>query len=135
MAKYVKVENNEVIQCLHYLPENAVGDWREAIEIEPSLIPTRQIRGFHSFDLTKTPVEIIWSVINLTVDERKNTLLGELDQKSYETVQKELVKEFEGQSSNFEFVQQAIFLYRNKRNNLLSFTTHEEIDTFLLENP
>jgi hypothetical protein len=135
MAKYVKVENNEVIQCLDYLPENSVGDWREAIEIEPSLIPTRQIRGLHSFDLTKTPVEIIWSVINLTVDERKNTLLSELDQKSHEIVQKELVKEFEGQSSDFELVQQAIFLYRNKRNALLSFTTHEEIDAFLLETP
>ncbi len=64
MPKHIQIVNNEVVQCLDYLPENATGDWRIAVEIEPNLIPGRQIIGSHSFDLSKIPVEINWSVLD-----------------------------------------------------------------------
>jgi hypothetical protein len=114
MPKHIRVENNEVVECLDYLPNNASGDWRIAIEIEPSLIIGRQIRGSHTFDLTKNPVEILWSVIDLTVADRKDSLLQILNNESQEIVHNELIKEFEGQSSDFALVQAAIAAYRNK---------------------
>lgn len=134
MSKHIRVENNEVVECLDYLPENAVGDWRDAVEIEPTLIDGRQIRGAHSFDLTKTPVEIVWSVIDLTIEDRKQMLIANLDRDSYEIVHDELVKEFDGQSSDFALVQLAIGVYRTKRAEIISLSTHKDIDDFIVAN-
>jgi hypothetical protein len=134
MSKHIRVENNEVVECLDYLPNNANGDWRIAIEIQPSLITGRQIIGSHSFDLTKNPVEIIWSVIDLSVQDRKDSLLQQLNQESYQIVQEELVKEFEGQNSDFTLVQAAITAYRNKRTEINNLSTHDNIDAFILAN-
>ena len=74
MPSHIKVENNVVVQCLSYLPEIHDGDWREAIEINPNCIPNRQMIGAHTFDLTKSPVEITWEVIDISVEERKQQL-------------------------------------------------------------
>lgn len=134
MSKHIRVENNEVVECLDYLPANATGDWRDAIEIEPTLIPGRQIKGAHSFDITKTPVEIVWSVIDLTIEDRRSMLLQQLNSDSYEIVHDELIKEFEGQSSDFTLVQGAISTYRSKRSEIENLTTHEEIDAFIIAN-
>lgn len=134
MPKHIQVVNNEVVQCLDYLPENATGDWRSVVEIEPTLIPGRQIRGSHSFDLTKSPVEITWSVIDLSIDDRKSMLSQKLNQESYEIVHDELIKEFEGQSSNFNLVQAAITAYRIKRDEINALDTHEAIDAFIAAN-
>lgn len=134
MPKHIQVVNNEVVQCLDYLPENATGDWRIAIEIEPNLIPGRQIIGSHSFDLSKIPVEINWSVIDLSVDDRKSLLIQNLNQESYDSVQKELIKEFNGENSNFSLVQAAITAYRIKRDEINALNTHEAIDAFIAAN-
>ena len=134
MSKHIRVENNQVVECLDYLPENASGDWRTAIEIEPTIIPGRQIIGSHSFDITKDPVEILWSVIDLDIDDRKSQILASLNQKSYEIVHDELIKEFEGKSSDFLLVQTAITIYRQKRDEIIALTTHEEIDAFIAVN-
>lgn len=134
MSKHIRVENNEVVECLDYLPANATGDWRDAIEIEPTLIVGRQIRGAHFFDLTKTPVEIVWSVIDLTIEDRKSMLLQQLNSDSYEIVHDELIKEFQGESSDFALVQGAISAYRSKRLEIENLTTHEEIDAFIIAN-
>jgi hypothetical protein len=134
MSKHIRVENDVVVECLDYLPANPTGDWRIAVEIEPSLIAGRQIRGSHTFDLTKNPVEIVWSVIDLSVADRKESLLQNLNQTSYEIVHGELIKEFEGQNSEFSLVQAAITAYRMKRAEIISLSTHEEIDAFILAN-
>lgn len=134
MSKHIRVENNQVVECLDYLPENASGDWRTAIEIEPTIITGRQIIGSHSFDITKDPAEILWSVIDLDIDDRKSQILASLNQKSYEIVHDELIKEFEGKSSDFLLVQTAITVYRQKRDEIIALTTHEEIDAFIAVN-
>ena len=134
MSKHVRGENKQVVECLDYLPDNASGDWRTAIEIEPTIIPGRQIIGSHSFDITKDPVEILWSVIDLDIDDRKSQILASLNQKSYEIVHDELIKEFEGKSSGFLLVQTAITVYRQKRDEIIALTTHEEIDAFIAVN-
>lgn len=72
MTFYVKVENNTVTQCWDTTPPaNEAGLWREAIEVRPEIIPHRQGYTQHTFDLTKTPVEIVWGVYDIEVDDRK----------------------------------------------------------------
>jgi len=134
MSKHIRIEDGIVVECLDYLPENPIGDWRIAIEIQPSIIEGRQTVGTHTFDLTKNPVEIVWSVIDLTVGERKDSLIQNLNNTSYEIVHKELIKEFEGQNSEFTLVQLAISSYRIKRQQIMALSSHEEIDAFILAN-
>jgi|LauGreDrversion4_2_1035121.scaffolds.fasta_scaffold00018_58 hypothetical protein len=134
MQKYVRIENNEVKECVDSLPENAVGDWRIAIEIDAEIIQNRQIRSGHYFDINKSPVEIVWTAIDLTIEDRKEYILQQLNQKFYKIVSEELLKEFSGQDSNFLLVQSSIQTYREKRIEINSLTTHEEIDVFMSEN-
>lgn len=135
MPKHIRVEDGQVVECLDYLPQGAVGEWREAIEVPPTLMPGRQIMGAHSFDLSKTPAEIVWSVIDLTVGERKIDLLNQLNAVSYHIVHDELMKEFSGVESNLELVQLTISEYREKRSAIASLQTHEEVDNFISANP
>lgn len=135
MSKHIRVENNQVVECLDYLPENAVGDWRVAVEIQPIFISGRQMIGSHTFDLTKNPVEIVWSVLDIDVEDRKSQIMAILNQKSYEIVHEELMKEFEGVSSDFYLVQSAIEVYRQKRNEILLLSSHDQIDSYIAENP
>lgn len=134
MSKYVRIENGEVIECLDYLPVNSIGDWREAVDIYPAIVSGRQIINSHYFDVNKSPVEIIWQAIDITVDDRKNILLGQLNQQSYQIVHSELIKEFEGHDSDFTLVQSAINVYRLKRTEILGLSSHDQIDAFELEN-
>jgi hypothetical protein len=134
MSKHIRVENDQVVECLDYLPENYVGDWRVAIEIEPVLVVGRQIIGSHSFDLTKNPAEILWSDIDLSVEDRKDQILGSLNQESYHIVHAELIKEFQGNNSDFVFVQSAISVYRQKRAEILALSSHNQIDLFIADN-
>ena len=46
----------------------------------------------------------------------------------------ELIKEFEGQSSDFALVQAAIAAYRNKRSQIDALSSHDDIDVFILAN-
>jgi hypothetical protein len=46
-------------------------------------------------------------------------------------VQAELIKEFDGQYSDFALVQQEINIYRTKRQEIIDLQTHEQIDLYL----
>ena len=73
MSFYVQIVNNEVKQCWDTLPPGGVGNngWKNAVEVRPNIIAHRQTYTAHTFDLTKDPVEIVYNVIDITVDDRK----------------------------------------------------------------
>jgi hypothetical protein len=73
MSLYVRIENGEVKDCWDTPPDNRPG-WRNAIEIKPTIIPHRQYYTGHTWDLTKDPVEAVYGVVDVTVDERKNEM-------------------------------------------------------------
>lgn len=133
MPKYVRIANNEVVECLDYLPERP-GVWMEAVEIEPTLVAGRQIRGSHTFDISKNPVEINWSVIDLTPADRKEMLVFALQQRSRVIIQQELLKEFEGTQSDLNFVQTKILEYRAGKAAIDALVTHEDIEAFIAAN-
>lgn len=77
---FVKVENNAVTQCWDTpYPANEAALWRDAIEVRPTIIQGRQCYTQHTFDLTKNPVEIVWGVYDIPVDERKTSLTAQLN--------------------------------------------------------
>jgi hypothetical protein len=136
MAKFVRIENDQIIECLDYLPHNHQGDWREAIDIVPHLIPFKQIQGPHSFDISKTPVEIVWSVIDLTLDERKQTIVSITTGELQNEVGKELNKDLSdaNQNINFQLIESLVNQIRSKKFEIDAIQTHEEMDQYIQNN-
>jgi hypothetical protein len=136
MSKYVRVENDQVVECLDYLPANHQGDWREAVDVIPSLIPFKQIQGPHSFDISKTPVEIVWSVIELTLDERKQTIFNMTTADLQNQIEKQLNKDLSNPSENinFQLVESLVNQIRSKKFEIDAIQTHEEMDQYILDN-
>lgn len=137
MAKKIRVENNSVVECMNVeeVPAGAMdtGDWRDVVEVEPQLIPHRQIRGSHWFDLTKNPVEIRWNVEELSVDDRKPSLLLAVDQK----YKQRLADVVSGANDTVESTQaflQVMVAKQVDKDVVNAFTTHEQIDAYMAEN-
>lgn len=77
---YVQVINDAVKHCWDTKPTEGVGNngWKEAIEVKPEIVAGRQRYAAHTFDITKDPVEIVYPVIDISVDERKAAMLAEV---------------------------------------------------------
>jgi hypothetical protein len=77
---WVRVQNDAVTDCWDVRPSdeqlaNQPG-WREAVEVLPDVTPRREYITTHTFDLTKTPVEIVWSKASLTIEDRRGGLIS-----------------------------------------------------------
>jgi hypothetical protein len=70
MSLYVRIENGEVKDVWDTSPDSRPG-WKNAIEVKPTINSNRQQYTAHTFDLTKDPVEIVYGVVDVTVDGRK----------------------------------------------------------------
>ena len=76
MPMWVKVSNDVVVQCWDTPPPAGEDGWRDAIEVRPTVTAYREVYGQHYFDLTKTPVEIVWPVEAVSVEDRKASMLS-----------------------------------------------------------
>lgn len=132
MKKYVRIENNSVVECLEYLPERE-GDWREAIEIAPPLVAFKQIYGSHYFDISKNPVEIIWPVIDLTFEQRKEMLMHNQINFIQCAIEKEMQKEFlpNSDETNLEILSTLFNKLRLKKIEINLITSDTELDEYV----
>jgi hypothetical protein len=87
---WVLIKNGSVVKCLTSRT-NEAGDWREAVEV-PLNIPPRHIVDGHYFDTSKNPVEIIYKTKEVSLGDRKSSLMHKLVNKKMEDIQKELLK-------------------------------------------
>ena len=76
MPMWVKVSNDVVVQCWDTPPPTGEDGWRDAIEVRPAVTQYREVYGQHYFDLTKTPVEIVWPIEAVSVEDRKASMLS-----------------------------------------------------------
>ena len=76
---YVQVVNGEMAQCWDTPPPVPVGQdgWKLAVEVKPEIIQNRQGLNGPVFDLSKDPVEIVWTVFDISVADRKSGLQGQ----------------------------------------------------------
>ena len=74
---WIRVQDGKVTQVWDTKPpvETETG-WKEAVEIFPDVIPNREYISHHTIDADKTPAEIIWHKVALTVDDRKGGMIG-----------------------------------------------------------
>ena len=71
---HVKVSptTNEVVSVWDTQPPAGESGWHSAVEVRPEITPHRQGYTAHAFDLTKDPVEIVYGVYDIEVEDRKN---------------------------------------------------------------
>ena len=133
---HIRVEDGVVKQCVEQLPTDPQGDWREVIDVPPVLIAGRQIADNHSFDLTKTPAEIIWGIVDIPVEDRKQSLYQNYSTLSQQILNEELSKEFRKIPINYDqsVIDAELLKWRALRVEILALETHEEIEAFEANN-
>jgi hypothetical protein len=136
--KKIRIENNSVVECMNAdeVPEGAMntGDWRDAVEVQPELITGKQVTDGHWFDLTKTPVEILWNVKDLSVEDRKQPLLSAVDQK-YKQQLTDVVNTANDPSESTQAFLQAMMDKQADKSVVTALTTHQQIDDYIANNP
>ena len=136
--KKIRIENNSVVECMNAdeVPEGAMntGDWRDAVEVQPELVAGKQITDGHWFDLTKTPVEILWTVKDLSVEDRKQPLLYAVDQK-YKQQLTDVVNTADDTAESTQAFLQAMIDKQADKAVVTALTTHQQIDDYIANNP
>ena len=136
--KKIRIENNSVVECMNAdeVPQGAMntGDWRDAMNIEPTLVAGKQVTDGHWFDLTKTPVEIIWNVKDLSVEDRKQPLLYAIDQK-YKQQLTDVVNTSDDPAESTQAFLQAMMDKQADKAVVTAITTHQQIDDYIVNNP
>jgi hypothetical protein len=94
MSLFVQIVNNEVKQVWDTQPPAGESGWKSAVEVKPAITANRQTYDGHTFDLSVDPVQIVYAVKDITVDDRKGSLIGQaksiLQQVANEQMQTEL---------------------------------------------
>jgi hypothetical protein len=106
------------------------GEWREAVEIFPDVIENREEITTHSFDVYKTPVEIIWSKREFDLKERKNSLIDEANYKFQLVVAAQTDAELDNTDNtvNLDAIAAAKAVKDARIAAIKAATTHEEVD-------
>jgi hypothetical protein len=76
MSLFVKIVNDEVTQVWDTQPPAGESGWKSAVEVKPDVTANRQTYDGHTFDITTDPVQIVYAVKVITVDDRKGGLIG-----------------------------------------------------------
>lgn len=132
----VRVQNGKVTDCWDTPAPEGQSGWSAAVEITPDLTPNREILTTHTFDITKNPIEIVWGKRELSVDERKGSLIG---QANFEVIRlenqlemKRNMLEFADQISTLEAEIEAAKSTRDARViQVNAAATHEDVDALM----
>jgi len=126
MSLYVRIENGEVKDCWDSSPDDRPG-WKNAIEVKPTLIPYRQRYTGHTFDLTKDPVEIVYGIFDISVDDRKNHM-KQNTQAAFDTLFRQQANKCSYDPVALQAAHDAI---APRQAAIDACTTHDELDALL----
>lgn len=130
MSLFVKVVNNVVKQVWDTPPPAGESGWKSAVEVKPDIIENRQVLDGHTFDLTTDPVQIVYAVRDVTVDERKAGLIGQAKSEFQQVVNEQLQIEMDdtGTAGDLDAVSAAKAVKDAKIVAINACTTHDELD-------
>ena len=131
MSLFVQVVNEEVKQVWDTQPPAGEEGWKSAVEVKPDLTAERQVYDGHTFDISVDPVQIVYAVRDITVDERKGSLIGQAQAAYRSVVQAEMQKEIdEFPSTQYDAaaVAAAQDTYEARVTAVNAATTHDEVD-------
>ena len=128
MSLHVRIQNNEVTDCWDTQPPANEDGWKDAIEVRPEIIPHRQGYTAHVFDITKTPVEIVYGTFDITVEERKAGMKANASFAFQQVIQEQARDPLKYDPAAVATAQAAI---EPKIAAIEAATTHDELDALL----
>lgn len=130
MSLFVQVVNGEVKQVWDTPPKEGVGNngWKNAVEVRPAITPNRQGYTAHTFDLTKDPVEIVYGIFDITVDERKGGLKSRVGFKFQQIVNEQIQSQMQGGTYDAAIVAAAQAEMTASIAKIEACTTHDQLD-------
>ena len=135
---YVQVVNGQMAQCIDTPPPVPVGQdgWKNAIEVKPALVPYQQYYEGPFYHCDLDPVEIVWTVHQMTVDERKGGMYSQNTMQFNQTVAYEAKKETDpDETTHYDpaVVEAAQTRYELLRTEIDNATTMDQLDTIQTE--
>jgi len=131
---WVRIIADAVTECWDTTPPEGQSGWFEAVEVLPEITPNREIMTTHSFDISKSPVEIVWGKRDIEIDERKDSLISVAKQEFQLVVQQQLQLQMSADPSE-EFdtsvVDSAKATMLARIAEIQAATTHEEVDELM----
>ena len=130
MSLFVRVINNEVKQVWDTQPPAGESGWKSAVEVKPDVTENRQVLDGHTFDITTDPVQIVYAVRDITVDERKAGLIGQAKAEFQQVVNEQLQIEMDDTDTagDLDAVSAAKAVKDAKIVAINTATTHEDLD-------
>ena len=78
MSLWVRIENGQVTACVD-TPQTG-DNWFPAVEVRPPLRKGWEYYGAHFFDAAKNPVEIVWPILPVPLQDRKSSMKAQARQ-------------------------------------------------------
>ena len=135
---WIRAQNGNVTDCWDYKPSEgkmaSESGWREAVEVIPDTVPNREYVTTHTFDLSKTPAEIVWSKASLSVDDRRGGLIGQAKGILNQAIQEQTRLEMSDNPSevfDVDVITTAKATYTARLAALIAAVTHEDIDALM----
>lgn len=135
---WIREQNGNVTDCWDYKPSDEKmalePGWREAVEVIPDTVPNREYISTHTFDLSKTPAEIVWLKASLSVEDRRARHKGEAKSIFNQAVSEQIrleTNENLNESLDLEIITTAKATLTTKLAALNAAVTHEDIDALI----
>ena len=135
---WVRAVGGNVTDCWDYKPSEgkmaSEPGWREAVEVIPDTVPNRESVTTHTFDLSKTPAEIVWSKASLSVDDRRGSLKSQAKGVFNQALQEQARLEMSEDASealDLEIITTARATLTARLAALDAAVTHEDIDALM----
>ena len=128
MSLFAKVVNNEVTQVWDTQPPAGESGWKSAVEVKPAITANRQSYDGHTFDVSVDPVQIVYAVKDITVDDRKGSLIGAAKATYSQVANEQARLEAEDASGDTAAVSTAKDVKDASIAAINACTTHDELD-------
>tara|TARA_R110002110_G_scaffold84266_3_gene218959 strand:+ start:1663 stop:2061 length:399 start_codon:yes stop_codon:yes gene_type:complete len=128
MSLYVRVIDGEVIQVWDTPPPERETGWRAAVEVRPEITAGRESYDGHTFDLTSDPVEIVYGVRDLTVDDHKGSSINKIKYEYERVADEQTQLELYGDGMDMDILIAAKTAKDAKLVDINACTTHDDID-------
>tara|TARA_R100000995_G_scaffold58747_1_gene29521 strand:- start:162 stop:575 length:414 start_codon:yes stop_codon:yes gene_type:complete len=128
---WIQVVDGQVKEVWDTTPPSNQEGWREAVEVFPDLVANREMFTTHSFDLEATPAQIVWAKRELTVGERKGSLVASANADFEIVVRRELAKEIDNYPTtqyDASAVATAQAIYESRIDVINAAETHDDVD-------
>ena len=128
MSLFAKVVNDEVTQVWDTQPPAGESGWKSAVEVKPAITANRQTYDGHTFDVSVDPVQIVYAVKDITVDDRKDGLIGAAKGTYSQVANEQARLEAEDASGDTAAVSTAKDVKDASIAAINACTTHDELD-------